>query len=339
MKYLRLFEAFVNNAQTNETPVNENKYAKAGKLGYNDQFLNRRKSLAKTISTELGLKKEFVGPWVGFDYIDMYVIGDGIGGTVLSGALDGSHTYDDLKAAAAEYLKGKGVKVNESVVNEAKVDAEGFSDEFASLVYEVEEPYGEEISSAAIASLLTVIWDEVVEQNNFHEMVGSLALAFRNVKVAMDDTFKVGRARNLAKDFGANMYDSTGFSWSGTMECFNELFSQAGASNAQVKKLEKLLNGWFDQANESVVNEEKINVRKEIKDLKRMGYDAEDWGSGIVVRNHTAPNPNWHGTTDYVWDPEDGIYSDDDRYSGDDHSYSQFLEILDEPTWFEGEWG
>ena len=100
--------------------VNENKYAKAGKLGYNDQFLNKRKSLAKTISTELGLKSEFVGPWIGFDYIDMYAIGDGVGGTILSGALDGSHTYDDLKAAAAEYLKDKGVKVTESVeVNEA----------------------------------------------------------------------------------------------------------------------------------------------------------------------------------------------------------------------------
>ena len=98
-----------------EESVNENKYANAGKLGYNDQFLDRRKSLAKTISTELGLKSEFVGPWVGFDYIDMYAIGPGnVGGTILSGALDGSHTYDDLKAAAAKYLKGKKVKINEA---------------------------------------------------------------------------------------------------------------------------------------------------------------------------------------------------------------------------------
>lgn len=100
--------------------LNENKYAKAGKLGYNDQFLNKRKSLAKTISTELGLKSEFVGPWVGFDYIDMYAVGpNGVGGTILAGALDGTHTYDELKAAAAEYLKSKKVAIEESVeVNE-----------------------------------------------------------------------------------------------------------------------------------------------------------------------------------------------------------------------------
>lgn len=89
---------------------------------------------------------------------------------------------------------------------------------------------------------------------------------------------------------------------------------------------------------EAFINEEKINVRKEIKTLKSYGYDAEPWGDGIVVRNHTAPNPNWDGTVDFSWDPEEGIYSNDDRYSGDDHSYRQFLEILDEPTWFEGEW-
>lgn len=114
MKYTQTFESFVNESTKTElTSVNENKYAKAGKLGYNDQFLNKRQSLAKTLSTELGLTKEYVGPFLGFDYVSLYAIGDGVGGTILDDALTGKYTYEELKAAAVEYLKDKNVDIKE----------------------------------------------------------------------------------------------------------------------------------------------------------------------------------------------------------------------------------
>lgn len=147
----------------------------------------------------------------------------------------------------------KHVKLFENFVNEAKVDARGFEDEFSSLIFDVEEDHGEEIGDDAIAALLTVVWDEVVEQNNFHEMIGSLGLVFRNARVAVDNDFRRGYAEEAAVDFGANMYDSTGFSWDGTMECFKPLFSYAGANASQVRKIEKQLNDFY--MNESVVNE------------------------------------------------------------------------------------
>ena len=94
-----------------ESEVNENKYAKKATLGYNDQFLTKRMSLAKTLSKELGMTKEFTGPFIGFDYVDMYMIGPK-GGTILSGALSGEYSYADLLDAAKEYMQKN--KINES---------------------------------------------------------------------------------------------------------------------------------------------------------------------------------------------------------------------------------
>ena len=56
--------------------VNASGYLKAGKLGYNDQFLGRR-SLSWTLSVDLGLKStdQYVGPWLGFDHVSLYAIG------------------------------------------------------------------------------------------------------------------------------------------------------------------------------------------------------------------------------------------------------------------------
>jgi len=88
---------------------------------------------------------------------------------------------------------------------------------------------------------------------------------------------------------------------------------------------------------EQFINEEKINVKKEVKRLKKMGYDASEWGDGIMVDGVDAPNPNYDGKVTMVWD-EEGIYSDDDRYAGDDHSYDKFLDIIEYPEDTEGEW-
>ena len=89
---------------------------------------------------------------------------------------------------------------------------------------------------------------------------------------------------------------------------------------------------------EQFVNEEKININKEIKRLKQMDYNAEKWDDGIIVRDHTAPNPDWDGTADYVWSPSDGIYCNDSKYAGDDQDYDTFLAILYWPTNYNDEW-
>jgi len=95
----KAFEQFVNEA------VNPAAYVKAGKLGYNDQFLGRQ-SLSKTLSLDLGFdkKNEFGGgDWIGFDHVSMYATGKK-GGTILDDALTGNYTYDELKSAAAKHF-------------------------------------------------------------------------------------------------------------------------------------------------------------------------------------------------------------------------------------------
>jgi hypothetical protein len=91
---------------------------------------------------------------------------------------------------------------------------------------------------------------------------------------------------------------------------------------------------------EAFVNEAKINVKDEVKRLKSMGYKkAKVSGAGIVVDGIDAPNSNYNGKVTMSWDPKEGIYSDDDRYSGNDHSYNKFLDILENPESTEGKWG
>jgi hypothetical protein len=125
MENKRMFESFdgfvknlsnVTEESTVTEAVNASAYIKAGKLGYNDQFLGRQ-SLSKTLSMDLGLnpKNEFTGPWLGFDHVSLYAIGKK-GGTILADALSGKYTYDELKAAAADFL---GIKESKELVNEA----------------------------------------------------------------------------------------------------------------------------------------------------------------------------------------------------------------------------
>ena len=107
--------------------VNENKYARAGKLGYNDQFLDKRKSLSATLATELGFDPK--KPWsegIGFDHVAMYAVGDKEG-TIADDALTGKYTYDELLAMAKEFL-------GESNVIVEKDDAGTHLDKLADLV-------------------------------------------------------------------------------------------------------------------------------------------------------------------------------------------------------------
>lgn len=107
--------------------VNASAYIKAGKLGYNDQFLGRQ-SLSKTLSLDLGLnpKHEYGGgDWLGFDHVTLYASGGKKVGNILGDALTGKYTYDELKAAAADFL---GIKES---VNEAKSDEVEIEIDFA----------------------------------------------------------------------------------------------------------------------------------------------------------------------------------------------------------------
>lgn len=106
-------------SEVNEAKINPAGYVKAGKLGYNDQFLGRR-SLSYTLSVDLGMnpKHEFGGgDWLGFDHVSMYNSGGKKNGTILDDALTGKYTYDELKSAAADFL---GIKES---VNEGRAKA------------------------------------------------------------------------------------------------------------------------------------------------------------------------------------------------------------------------
>jgi hypothetical protein len=134
MKYIKhLDENFSDKETELNEAVNATGYIKAGKLGYNDQFLGRR-SLAWTLSTDLGLKAadEFVGPWLGFDHVSMYAIGKK-GGTILDDALTDKYTYDELKKAAADFLGIKESVVNEQMDLEDELANEEFGMDFDQL--------------------------------------------------------------------------------------------------------------------------------------------------------------------------------------------------------------
>ena len=99
------FSQFVNES-VNEAKVNPSGYVRAGKLGYNDQFLGRR-SLSYTLSVDLGMNPDHEfggGNWLGFDHVSMYNSGGKKNGTILADALKGKYTYAELKSAAADFL-------------------------------------------------------------------------------------------------------------------------------------------------------------------------------------------------------------------------------------------
>ena len=116
--YLHLLPYVSESVVTEAIRFNASDYIKAGKLGYNDQFLGKN-SLARTLSIDLGLNAtdEYVGPWLGFDHVSLYAIGKK-GGTILKDALTDKYTYEELKKAAADFM---GIK--ESAVTEAKSEA------------------------------------------------------------------------------------------------------------------------------------------------------------------------------------------------------------------------
>jgi hypothetical protein len=136
MKYIkRLDENFSDKETELNEAVNASGYIKAGKLGYNDQFLGRR-SLSYTLSTDLGLnpKNEYGGgDWLGFDHVSLYSSGGKKTGTILDDALTGKYTYEELKKAAADFLGIKESVVNEQMDLEDELANEEFGMDFDQL--------------------------------------------------------------------------------------------------------------------------------------------------------------------------------------------------------------
>ena len=136
MKYIKhLDENFSDKETELNEAVNASGYIKAGKLGYNDQFLGRR-SLSYTLSTDLGLnpKNEYGGgDWLGFDHVSLYSSGGKKTGTILDGALTGKYTYEELKKAAADFLGIKESVVNEQMDLEDELANEEFGMDFDQL--------------------------------------------------------------------------------------------------------------------------------------------------------------------------------------------------------------
>ena len=147
--------------------VNASGYIKAGKLGYNDQFLGRQ-SLSKTLSLDLGLnpKHQFGGgDWLGFDHVSLYTTGGKKAGTIIDDALTGKYTYDELKAAAADFL---GIK--ESKVNEAEVTSDEEFKEYAFSV--LQKAFGDDFDEAKAQEVV----DGLISKNSgdYGAMVGAL---------------------------------------------------------------------------------------------------------------------------------------------------------------------
>jgi len=165
MKHIKTFEYIT------EAKANPAGYIKAGKLGYNDQFLGRR-SLSYTLSTDLGLnpKHEFGGgDWLGFDHVSLYNSGGRKNGTILDDALTGKYTYDELKSAAAKFL---GIKES---VNEAKKFKPGdmWSNDFD---YEGMLKFASKVNVNTPIKTLNALFDSATDVN-YHTPFANLGIA------------------------------------------------------------------------------------------------------------------------------------------------------------------
>ena len=197
MKYIKDFDTIIEGKSTEnlDEAVNASGYIKAGKLGYNDQFLGRR-SLSWTLSTDLGLKAadQYVGPWLGFDHVSLYAIGKK-GGTILDDALTGKYTYEELKAAAAKYL---GIK--ESVNENAKATAKEVFDELMDV-------NGEEIADMDKSECMTML--------KMRGITGSEAA--KVCKELLKMTGSIGESLTEAKKFKPGDMWSSDFDYDGML--------------------------------------------------------------------------------------------------------------------------
>ena len=277
IKKLNLAEDVSYDYSITEAKVNPSGYIKAGKLGYNDQFLGRR-SLSYTLASELGLdpKNEFKGPWLGFDHMSLYATGPN-GGTILDDALSGKYTYAELKSAAAKHLS-----IKESMVTEAKnTIGLAFKEEQDYLDFKefvAEQPRG--------AIRKNIGFDSKTKSWNV-EM---------DVKV-LDSIYGEGTSGNKKSGWYGGLPDD-----------FESVIIESVVTEAKVRVTKKDIKDIEDSGNidiaykkamallkslsESVVNEAKSNIKKKwastntmMDDLKEFINDAKDAGGEDLVRD------------------------------------------------------
>ena len=219
MKYIKGFDKIIENRKTEnlDEAVNASGYIKAGKLGYNDQFLGRR-SLSWTLSVDLGLKAtdQYVGPWIGFDSVEMYALGKK-GGTILDDALTGKYTYEELKDAAAKYL---GIK--ESIDENAKSDAKEIFDELMDV-------NGEEIADMDSQEAMTILKMRGIRGGKANMIAKEL----------LKMTSSIGESLTEAKKFKPGDKWSNDFDYDGMLKY---------ALKVNEKTPIKMLNKLFDSA-------------------------------------------------------------------------------------------
>ena len=219
MKYIKGFDKIIENKtiENLDEAVNASGYIKAGKLGYNDQFIGRR-SLSWTLSVDLGLKAtdQYVGPWIGFDSVEMYALGKK-GGTILDDALTNKYTYEELKAAAAKYL---GIK--ESIDENAKSDAKEIFDELMDV-------NGEEIADMDSQEAMTILKMRGIRGGKANMIAKEL----------LKMTSSIGESLTEAKKFKPGDKWSSDFDYDGMLKY---------ALKVNEKTPIKMLNKLFDSA-------------------------------------------------------------------------------------------
>jgi len=141
----------------------------------------------------------------------------------------------------------KHIKLFEAFVNEATVDAQGFEDEFASVIFSVEERMGKKLNNKQIMQIIVVAFEEVCKLNKFKEVSHLLPTALIKVGVEFDPGFKRGGATAEARGFAKAMYGATGGTWQGTMECFKALYTtMANVQDRKAKLIGSHLTSWFN---------------------------------------------------------------------------------------------
>ena len=141
----------------------------------------------------------------------------------------------------------KHIKLFEAFVNEGKVDAKAFEDEFASVVFTIEDRIGKNLRNNQVAQVLVVAFEEVCKLNKFKEVSHLLPTALEKVDIDFDPGFKKGYASAEARGFAHNMVDATGGTWPGIIECFEALFiTFAGVQPRKAKLMFSHLTSWFN---------------------------------------------------------------------------------------------
>jgi len=141
----------------------------------------------------------------------------------------------------------KHIKLFEAFVNEATVDAQGFEDEFASVIFTIEERIKKPLNNKQILQVIIVAFEETCKLNKFKETSHLLPTALQKVGLDFDAGFKKGYASAEARGFAHNMVSATGGTWQGIIECFEALLiNVAGVQDRKAKLALRHLTSWFN---------------------------------------------------------------------------------------------